>query len=389
MNLSTIKNMAEAADYIRSMPRQKKIVVYGDEDIDGITSVIIIKESLERLGFQGVEAVFCLQEEGGHGFSSPAFHFVSEINPDLIVLVDLGISDHEPIRQAKEKGIDVVVIDHHEPLSEDLPNADFIINPKQPEDPYPFKQLAAGGLCYHFALWLLKDDLDVEIFDSRFVELAGLATLADMMPQSDDNLEIINQALESIVNTSRESLRVLLERYFVEESTLKESIYRIIGVLNASMVNKDRKAESFILITENRRSEINKIIDQFELRVAEYLAMKEEIILEAERRLAEEGLSDIIFIGDDHWPRRTSAAIATRLANTYQRPSFVYYQGEKNSRGSVRAPEGINCVDLLSACSGLLVNFGGHPPAAGFEVKNKDLQKLRLCLIENYRKLYG
>lgn len=381
--------MPEASWYVDQLSRNDKIVIYGDEDVDGVASSIIIKEALERKGFSNIKVIFCFQEEG-HGFNMASLDYIEKENPRLIIMVDLGISDNEAVIAARSKGFESIIIDHHEPLSDDLPPANFIINPKQPEDDYAFKKLAAAGLCYHFALWLLKDDPDIDILNDRFVELAGLATIADMMPVEEDNLNIINRAMDVLPNTSRDSIRFLLERYSKEDIVLREVIQRLITVLNASQVNNQRMAESFLVLTENRSSEISKMVEILEKRSSEHFRLREEIILEAERRLNEENLlSDIIFIGDDNWPRRVLASVATRLASSYQRPVFVYCQGEKTSRGSARAPDGIDCVSLMSACSKYLVNFGGHPPAAGFEVKNEDLQKLHICLIKSYQKLYG
>jgi len=381
--------MSEASWYIDQLARNDKIVIYGDEDVDGVTSSIIIKEALERKGFSNIKVIFCFQEEG-HGFNMASLDYVEKENPRLIIMVDLGISDNEAVAAARDKGFELIIIDHHEPLSNDLPPANFIINPKQSKDDYSFKKLAAAGLCYHFALWLLKNDPDIDILSDRFVELAGLATIADMMPIEEDNLDIVNRAMDVLPNTSRSPIRFLLERYLKEDIVLREAIQRLITVLNASQVNNQRMAESFLVLTENCLSEISKIVEILEKRSFEHFRLREEIMLEAERRLNEENLlSNIIFIGDDNWPRRVLASVAARLASNYQRPVFVYCQGETTSRGSARAPEGIDCVSLMNNCSKHLVNFGGHPPAAGFEVKNEDLQRLHICLIESYQKLYG
>ncbi len=381
--------MSEASQYVNQFSRDDKIIIYGDEDVDGVTSSIIIKEALERLGFSNIKVIFCFQKEG-HGFNMSSLDYVEKEEPRLIIIVDLGISDNEAVAAAQKKGFESIIIDHHEPLSDKLPPANFVINPKQSEDGYAFKKLAAAGLCYHFALWLLKDDPDIDILSDRFIELAGLATIADMMPIEEDNLEIVNRAINILPSTSRSSLRFLLDRYLKEDVVFREAIQRLITVLNASQVNNQRMAESFLLLTENRLSVISKIVERLEERSYEYFRLREEIMLEAERRINEENLLlDVVFIGDESWPRRALAAVAARLSSNYQRPVFVYSQGEKTSRGSVRAPEGIDCVSLMNACSERLVNFGGHPPAAGFEVKNEDLQKLHACLIKNYQKLYG
>ncbi len=381
--------MREAADYVSQMPRQKKVIIFGDEDIDGVTSSIIIKESFERLGFSEVKNLFCLYEKEGHGFSLGALDFIVNEAPALIVLVDLGISNNESVAEARRLGFEVIIIDHHEPLSEELPPANFIINPKQPSDEHEFKNFAAAGLCYHFSRWLLQADSDFDLLDERFVELAGLATLADMMPLDEANTAIVSRMIDNLPRTTQPALRVLLERYLVDGKTLREAIHRMIMVMNASQVSGDRMAELFLLLAGDRPHQTDKMIDVLEKRASDYILLREAITGEAEQRLNEEGLAEIIFIGEEEWPRRALASVAARLADTYQRPAFVYVQGENVSRGSVRSPEGIDCVALLSACSDYLTNYGGHPPAAGFEVKNEDLQKLRLCLIENYRKLYG
>lgn len=389
MELSPIRNMQAAADYVSQQPRSNRVVIYGDEDVDGVCSVIIVKEALGRLGFEQIETLFCLHETEGHGFSLKALDFIKDKAPALLILVDLGISDNQGIAQARDLGFEVLVIDHHEPLSPELPPANFIINPKDPADSYHFKQLAAAGLCYHFARWLLQDDPDFDLLDEQLVRLAGLATIADMMPLEHDNMVIVNRMMDLLPSTSQVALRALLDRYLTQEKTLKEAIHQIIATLNASQVNQQRQAESFLLLTEDKPARAVKIIQTLESRWREYLVLREEIILEAQQRLNEESLEEVIFVGGENWPRRVIAAVASRLADEYNRPAFVYSQMAKIARGSARSPEGIDCVALMSACSKHLINFGGHPPAAGFEIKNENLQKFRLCLIENYRQLYG
>lgn len=380
--------MRQAADRISQLPRSKRIVVFGDEDVDGVTSVIIIGDSLRRMGFSKVESLFCLHEQEGHGFGLPALDFIDREEAPLLILVDLGISNDKAVKAARDRGFEVVIIDHHEPLSDRLPPANFIINPKQPGDSY-FNQLAAAGLCYHFSRWLLWEDPDFDVLESRFVELAGLATLADMMTLEEDNLTIVNRFLAGLPQTTNPSLRYMLERYLAEGATLREAVNRIISTLNASQVNRLRLAESFLLLTEDRPAEISRMVDLFEKRVAEHIALRESIISEAEQRLREEELPEIIFIGDENWPRRSLASVAARLSDLHQRPVFAYHQGEESSRGSARSPEGFDCVALMKGCADLFVNYGGHPAAAGFEVRNGNLQKLRICLLDNYRQLYG
>ncbi len=236
---------------------------------------------------------------------------------------------------------------------------------------------------------MLKDDPDFDLLSERLVRLAGLATIADMMPIDYDNLEIVNRMMDLLPDTGQPALRALLDRHLTEDKTLREVIHQIIGTLNASRVNVQRQAESFLLLTEEKPAQILRMIQTLENRWQEYLALREEILLEAQQRVNEESLEEIIFIGGENWPRRVIAAVASNLAADYNRPAFVYSQMADISRGSVRSPAGIDCVSLMGACSDYLTNFGGHPPAAGFEVKNENLQKFRLCLIKNYRNIYG
>ncbi len=388
MDLLPIKNMVEAADFIRQSPRDKNIFIYGDDDVDGVTSVIIIQESLERLGFSRVKSFFCQKKKEGHGFTLQALDFLNS-SDGIIILVDLGISDRDTVKKAQADGFQVIIIDHHEPPLGSLPVAKFIINPKQLSDDYPFKHFAAAGLCYYFSAWLLKEDVDFEFFDQGFTELAGIATLADMMPLDQENAKLVNRMFYFLETTTRPALRFCLDHYLQEDVTLREAVNRINGMLNASQVNIQRKAESFLLLTENNPSKILKIVNLLEKRLQESMFLKKEITEEAKQRLSEENISELIFIGDKDWPRRLVASVAVRLVDLYKRPAFVYSQGKDSSHGSARAPEGVDCVALMHECSQHLVNYGGHPPAAGFEVKNEDLQKLRICLLKSYQKLYG
>jgi len=183
---SQIKNLKKAAQRLKLAGKKKeKVIIYGDADLDGVASVIIMQETLENLGADIAAVYFPDREIEGYGITMTALKKLKKFSPALLVAVDLGIGNFAEVEAARNLGFETIIIDHHEIL-DDVPNADIIIDPKQPIDHSSFKLFSAAGLVFKTAQEALGKNLSPRL-RINFLELAALATIADMMPREGEN----------------------------------------------------------------------------------------------------------------------------------------------------------------------------------------------------------
>ena len=227
-----IKNLEKAAQRIKTaIQNKKRIILYGDGDLDGITSVIILKEAIENLNGKVPAVYFPDRELEGYGLSKKGLEYLKQFAPALLIVLDCGITNFEEIKIGKKIGFEIIVIDHHQVLDKP-PEADIIVNPQQKDDPYPFKGLATAGIVFKLAEKLLGDKMSPLLRDN-FLELVALATLADMMPQKEENIVFISEGLEAIKHSWRPAIIAFKEAdCFKKIPTLKERVSKFISILN-------------------------------------------------------------------------------------------------------------------------------------------------------------
>jgi single-stranded-DNA-specific exonuclease len=378
-----IKNLKKVADRIKKAIKNKeKIILYGDADLDGISSVIILKETIKNMGGDVTVVYFPSRENEGYGITKTALESLKELAPALFLTLDCGISNFEEVRQAKKLGFEVIIIDHHEILDK-LPSASIVVDPKQKGDKYPFKGLATAGIVYKLSQILLNNKFS-DSLRKNFLELVALATLADMMPLESENKEMVEEGLSFLRDTWRPGLRAFFEIEEIKDSeTFKEACQKIISSLNITE-SDDHLPESYLLLTADSLEEAKiRAENLFSKRDKKQQEIK-EIAEEVEIRLSKKLKEPIIFEGDSTWPLSLLGAVASRICRQHQKPVFLFKKQEKESRGAVRAPAGINSVEMMKKCSKYLITYGGHPPASGFTIKNENLEKFKTCLIENY-----
>jgi single-stranded-DNA-specific exonuclease len=378
-----IKNLKKTADRIKKAIKNKeKIILYGDADLDGISSLIILADSIKNLGGDISSVYFPLREKEGYGITKTALDSLKEFSPALFLTLDCGISNFKETSLAEKMGFEVVIIEHHEVLDR-LPEAAIIVDPKQKGDKYPFKGLATAGIVYRLARILLKDKFS-DSLKKNFLELVALATIADMMPVESENKEMIEQGLSVLRDTWRPGLRAFFEIDEIKDAeTIREISQKIIFALNL-VEQRDRYPETYLLLTAGSLKEAKM--------KAEYLLAKREgrqqqvreIVEEMESRLAKKMKEPIVFEGNSVWLISLLGAAASRICRQHQKPTFLFKKQEKESRGAVRTPSGINAVEMMKKCSKYLLSFGGHAQAAGFVAKSENLEKFKECLIKSY-----
>jgi single-stranded-DNA-specific exonuclease len=374
MTKQKIKNIEKAAERIKkAVIQNEKIILYGDSDLDGISSVVILEEAIKSLGGSVDSAFFPDRERDGYGINLKALEILKEKDPALFITLDLGISNIKEVEMANQMGFEVIIIDHHETLI-GIPPASIIVDPKQKDDDYNFKGLANVGITYNLCLEMLGENISVNLKNS-FLELAALGTIADMVPRVEQNEQIIEQGLRSLKNTFRPALRAFKE-IIGEGAIFETSLLKVISAFNAAE-SINFKNESYKLLTSSSLGECKDMAQGLLGKNADKQNQVKNIVAEIERRILQGPDSAIIFEGDPAWKLTLAGPVASILCNKYQKPVFIFKKGDIESPGSVRNPAGTNSVDAMKTCADFLITYGGHAQASGFRVKNENLEKFR------------
>lgn len=378
-----IKNLKKAADRIkRAVKDKEKIIIYGDSDMDGVSSVIILKETVSNLGAAPI-IYFPDREEEGYGINKQALESLKKNAPALFVALDCGISNFKEIDLANKMGFEIVIIDHHE-IIEKLPKASIIVDPKQKGDRYPFKEFANVGLTFKLSEKILGDKMS-ESLKKSFLELVALGTIADLMPRTDDNEQMVFEGMGYLKESWRPGIQALFSLDLEHGPSFMDKIVKVNALMNIRNIENGLPA-AFRILTASDFKSAQKLAESLMEKSAEKKKKIEEIIKQVEAR---NGFSkqNIVFDGDYDWELILLGTAASILARNFKKPVFLYKKKEKESQGSIRAPEGFNTVDAMKSCSELLITFGGHAKASGFTIENKNLEKFKQCLIEYFSNL--
>jgi single-stranded-DNA-specific exonuclease len=375
-----IKNIKKAAKRIKkAVDRGENIILYGDADLDGVSSVIILKETIKNLGGKVLEIYFPDREEEGYGLNEEALNYLKDKAPALLIVMDCGIGNFKEMELAKKMGFEVIILDHHEVLNK-LPKASIIVDPKQKGDKYPFKQFAAAGVVYRLAENILSEQMTISL-RNNFLELAAIATIADMMPQKEDNLEIISGGMSVLQNTNRPGLKIFWQIGDTQED-LEHSVQKIISACHAGGT-KNHINEAYLLLTVQSIEEAKTMVKElWEKSKAKHFRIK-EIVEEIETRVLNKK-EPLIFEGSKEWLVLMLGPAASKICSKYKMPVFLYSQKEDDSQGAVRTPKEIDSVQAMSHCAYLLNTYGGHPQASGFRVDNDKLENFKNCLLEYF-----
>jgi single-stranded-DNA-specific exonuclease len=380
-----IKNIEKAAERIRKAAENKEqIIIFADSDLDGTASAVVLKETIDNLlgrNHLKTAVFFPKRREEGYGLNEKALEMIVSRFKEggLLVTLDCGITNFEEIKKAKGSGFSVIVVDHHQPIG-GLPEADIVVDPKQKEDEHVFKEYANAGITFKLAEEILKDEMPSLLRES-FLELTALATISDMMSETEDNKEFIIQGLANIENSERPAFKALFSFVNIKDFNSKRDwISKVNSALNSSkMEGHVMAAYSFLIESDpnKARAMAEELLEDSERKHREISALIDEI--------ARKSLNgSLIFEGSPDWNIEYLGAVASRLCNRFEKPIFLHQRYEEFSRGTVRTPKGVDAIKAMESCKELLRTFGGHPPAAGFTVKNENLEKFKKCLLDYF-----
>lgn len=385
-----IKNIDRVAERIKkAVENGEQIVIYGDSDLDGIASMVIVKETVDNLisllpkeKKESFPTVFSFSPERkieGYGLNETALAFIkSKVSGGLIITLDCGITNFKEIEEAKNSGFSVVVVDHHKTIGGIPEAAEIIVDPKQETDEYPFKEYANAGLAFKLAQEILKESMSSMLRDS-FLELTALATISDMMIEIGENEEWIKEGLEKIEYSQRPAIRAIFSILNpMDFSSKRDMVSKINSALNSSVI-EGHIPKPYLFLIESDFDKTKKVAEEL---FEESQGKQREVSMLVDELIEKVTFKNpkVIFEGSHLWEPEHLGAVASRLSNYFDKPVFLYRKGEEISRGTVRVPKGMDAVKAMESCKDLLVMFGGHPPAAGFTVKNENIDKFEECL---------
>lgn len=368
-----------AADRLASAVRAKeRVVVFGDYDVDGITSCAVMTSALRALGGD-VAPVLASRFDGGYGFSDRALARVLERSPSLIVTCDCGSSDHARIDDARRRGIDVVVIDHHLVPKDPLPAVAFL-NPHRPECRFPFKHLASCGLALSLVA-AVRTRLSVALDLKPLLDLVALGTIADVAPLVGDNRALTRAGLRRLATSPRPGLEALVEIAGIPAAASisgDDVSFRLAPRINAPgrVGSPDAALE---LLLENDLARARQLAAVVERDCKTRREIERAVTAEAMAQVEATGQREApaIVVAADGWSIGVVGIVASRLVDAFGVPVVVVGLEGSEGRGSVRGPAGSRLHDALRRCDAALLGFGGHQAAAGLHVERKKVEELR------------
>jgi len=384
-----MKDMEKAIDIIKlAIENKEKIVVYGDYDADGVTSTVIMYKGLKRSGAD-VEYYVPDREHEGYGINSDRIRKLNDEGFKVVLTCDNGIAAIEQVKLAKELGMTVIITDHHELQFEEnesglrtfkLPSADAVINPKQEECNYPFKQLCGAGIAFKFIQALFfKLGVDMK-FVNEFIEIAGIGTICDVVDLVDENRIIAKNALEMLTNTQNLGLKCLKEMLSINDKEIKcyHVGFQIGPCINATgrLESASISVELLLCEDEDRAKELAKTLFDLNKKRQEMTTENVEEVIELIHNSTFKN-DKVLVIYKDTIHESIAGIVAGRVREAFNVPTIILTKGKETPKGSARSIKEYNLFEELIKCKELLEKFGGHPMAAGLSIKEENIDKLR------------
>ncbi len=369
--------VATAVERIQSALKQHEpIAVYGDYDVDGVTATALLTQTLTALGAE-VRGYIPNRFDEGYGLNNEALSSLKEDGVGLVITVDCGIRSPDEAAHASAIGLDLIISDHHHPAA-GLPQALAIINPKQPGDSYPYKDLAGVGLAYKLAEALLEKVPTQDLHLADLLDLVALGTVADLAPLTGENRILVRQGLRQMQHTTRQGLASLAA---VAELNLQKITTTNIGFGLGPRLNAagrlDEALAAYELLTTKDVFKAGQLAQQLDVQNRERQRITREMQVEAETlALADDPEAYLLFAAHADFNPGVVGLAASRLTETYYRPAIVAHRDVETTRGSCRSIPEFHITNALDQCADLLVRHGGHAAAAGFTVRNQDLPEL-------------
>ena len=392
-----LPDMGKAVDrLVLALDQEDQILILGDYDVDGITATALLYGVLNGLG-SSPRLVIPKREEEGYGLSHAVIERALEDGqPDLLVALDCGTNSTDEIASLRERGIDVVIVDHHQ-LKGELSTQAIFVNPHLEEDQgEPWRHLSAVGLAFKVAHGLLKrlrqqgDIRATEFPIKEQLDLVALGTVADLVPLRGENRIFAHSGLRQLSDSARPGIHELREVSGLQPGskvTATDIAFKLAPRINAGGRLADADLPASLLTCDNlaKSRELAQQLDQLN---QERRRIERAITNEAETLVEENESNRLgIVVHADHWHHGVAGIVAGKISRSYGKPSIVLGGGNELLKGSGRGITGIDLVAILSRCSDLLETWGGHPAAVGLTLHRKNLDAFRTAFASNVERI--
>lgn len=372
-----LKDMQKIVDRIKlAINKKEKICIYGDYDVDGITSITIMYKFLSDLG---LDVIYYLPDrlQEGYGVNNEALDKIKKEGVSLVITVDCGITAIDEVEYAKSLGLDIAITDHHE-CTENLPTALAIINPKQKDDNYPFKMFAGVGVAFK-VLSALAISLNMESESYlKYLDIVSIGTISDIVPLLDENRIISKEGLKQVANTKNEGIKAMLRVINFKDIDSTMVSFGMAPRINACGRMGDASIAVKLLLEESEENakELAEKLDSLNIKRQE---VEKNIFEEAVNTIENEGYKqkNSIVLYDENWHNGVIGIVASRLVNMYNKPVVLFTKENDVVRGSGRCPNGFSLYDALTESKEYLIQFGGHELAAGMSIEEENIPLFR------------
>ena len=381
-----LKDIDKAVERLEiAKEKGEPVWIYGDYDVDGITSVSLCYLALKELGYN-VKYYIPLRDEG-YGLNIEALNYIKSEGGTLVITVDCGISSHKEIAHANDIGIDIIVTDHHE-INNGNPPAFAVINPKREDNEYKFKYLAGVGTAFFLISALFeKNNLKDELY--KYLDIVAIGTVADIVPLLKENRIFVKEGLEYLRRSKWLGINMLIKKIFEDYETRKFNTYDIgfiiAPIFNAAGRLEDAKRAVELFIEKDHRV-CSTIISELLSKNSERKEIQEDIFQKAVEKIENEKLYEnaILIVGEEGFHHGVIGIVASKILDRYYKPTIIMEikKDEGVATASCRSIEGFNIIEALNNFSDLLLKYGGHSGAAGFSIKIENIPEFSKRLNE-------
>ena len=375
-----MKNMNIAARMVTEKVKSGgRIFIFGDYDVDGTTGSSALFLFLNSLECDAKVYIPDRMKEG-YGLSREGIDVAKDWGADLLISCDCGINAKDEVAYANDQNLEVIITDHHMP-DENLPEANAILNPKQPDCSYPFKGLCGGAVVFKLIQAVSKLlELDDDLVH-QYIDLITLGTAADIVPLTDENRIIVKHGLKSLSKTKRPGLRALLEVSGLgeKELTVGRLLFWAAPRINAAGRLGDANRAVQLMTTENLPESLKlarELDEENRQRQDLQQSMVDEAIMKVNAEVDLEKEKAIV-LWDDNWHEGVIGIVASKIKETYHRPAVIISLSNGTGKGSARSVKGFDLYENLTECRELLDGYGGHPMAAGLTLDRENLEDFR------------
>ncbi len=379
-----MRDMDKAVERVKlARDRQERVLIFGDYDVDGVTSSVVLNRALTRYGLEVVHHIPDRMDDG-YGLNLNVAELARQEQAKLVIAVDCGITALKEVQSLNAEGIDIVILDHHEPAEEGIPQCCAVVDPKRKDCPYPFKHLAAVGIAAKFTQALFGG-VPKEILD-----LVALGTIADVVPLREENRIFVKFGLPCIENTDNLGLQALLDVARIKGKKMRP--YHA-GFILGPRINAAGRMESArhsleLLLSHDFQAAMDLALKLESINI-ERQQLQKTMIQEAMDMVEREvnfNKEKVIVLIKEGWHKGVLGIVASKIVETFYRPAIVATLENGIGTGSARSIDGFHLHDALNSCSDILDDFGGHRLAAGVTFRQEQGPELRRRLNEYAQK---